>query len=203
MNEVGEVCFCGEWMLSHPSPMECGHMPVSMGLPFEEERNHTVHPSLTIFLVNKTVRAVAAAYDPENSPSKRDVFKTLDDSIKVGDFVLIPTEQRCKMSVFKVMELDPELDFDRQGEVKWIIGRVDKSAFDRIVEQERTIIETAKRAEFRARQQALADKMLASNKADLAGLALVDTIALPAPPAAPRGDPEPPTKRSPLDGGPF
>ncbi len=115
--------------------------------------------STAIFLISDKVRAVAACYDDgENAP--REVFKTFDRNLKVGDYVLIPTDTRHKMSVFKIAEVDADVDLESNHKMKWIIGVVDRANFEDIERQESEAIATIKSAERRKKRDELRDALM-------------------------------------------
>ncbi len=70
--------------------------------------------STAIFLINPKVRAIAAVYEPDtdNRKAPRTIFKTFDSTIEVGDYILVPTDTRHKMTVNKVVEVDVEPDLE-------------------------------------------------------------------------------------------
>jgi hypothetical protein len=139
--------------------------------------------STAIFLINKNVRAVVATYEaPENSP--RTIFKTLDQTIKVGDFIIVPTDTRHRMTVCKVVDADVDVDFDSATPMAWVIGKIDRSGFDQILDQEAVAITAIKSAELRTKREALRKAMFADH---------VETLrALPI--AAINGDDKPATE---------
>lgn len=143
--------------------------------------------SSAIFLVNKDVRAVNVSY--EKTADGKGVapfytFKTLDQTLAVGDLVTIPTETRHCMTVARVEEVDVEVDLESPTQLKWLVGRVDPAPYENIVAQESAAITQMKSAERRAKQEELAAKLIADNP-DLKNLTFVDPSApaLPAPSA--------------------
>ena len=81
--------------------------------------------SAAIFLINPAVRAVYGIYDawPDKTkpmPTKA-LFKTLDQSLKVDDLVLVPSGTRHDVTVMKLVEVDVE--FDPETGVDIQIGR--------------------------------------------------------------------------------
>lgn len=137
--------------------------------------------SIAVFLINKNVRAVMGTYESDDN-AKRTLFKTLDESIAVGDFVVVPTDTRHKMTVVKVVEVDVDVDFDAPGPVQWVIGRIDRSGHDKVLAQEAVAVQAIKSAELRKKREDLRHAMFADH---------VETLkALPI--AAMNGDSEPP-----------
>ena len=86
-----------------------------------------------ILLVNDDVRLVKVCYEPESASY---VYKTLDQSIAVDDYVVIPTDSRHHMTVARVTAVDAQDDFDLEGNIglKWIIDKVNYPAHKQILE---------------------------------------------------------------------
>ena len=115
--------------------------------------------TLAVFLINDTVRAVVGIYDPDEykNSGKKYMFKTFDATMKVDDFVVVPTDTRHGMTVFKITEVDVDVDFDSPVQYRWIIGKVDRAAYEATLAQEAEAVmrinhaeKTKKRAELRA-----------------------------------------------------
>lgn len=141
--------------------------------------------STAIFLVRSDIRAVAVSYDVDSEGKGIRpfvIFKTPDPTVSVGDFVIIPTDTRHKMTVARVEEVDLEIDFASTTQIGWLVGGVDRSAFEAVTAMEGQAITAIKSAEKRRAQEELRDKLIADNP----GLRAFETIdvtpALPAPP---------------------
>jgi hypothetical protein len=119
--------------------------------------------STAIFLINPKVRAIQAVYEPDTDSRKspRATFKTFDPAISVGDYILVPTETRHKMTVNKVVEVDVEPDLESPACIHWIIGAVDRSAYEEVLGQEARAIELMKAAEKTHAREELRKKMMA------------------------------------------
>ena len=146
--------------------------------------------SKAILLFNKNIRAISTIYDLEPEPghqkplAKRTIYKTLDPDIQKDDLVIIPTDTRYKMSVVKVVETDVEIDdYESPGEIKWIIGVVDRTSFDKSVAMEQRGVELMRSAEKRRKREELQTAILKDNP-DFANLQIVqagqDALAAPA-----------------------
>ena len=122
-----------------------------------------------IFLINKNVRAVLCNYEP-NAPDKTIMFKTLDKTIREGDFVLVPTSTRHNMTVSKVVETDVDVDFDSGATVGWIISKIDRSAYEVVLSQEGDAITVIKSAEKTKKRNELAAALLADSAGALTAL---------------------------------
>lgn len=135
--------------------------------------------STAIFLINSDVRAVAVSYEVDHEgKGKRPftIFKTFEDDIVEGDYVVIPTGTRHDMTVARVEEVDVEIDLESSAQIQWIVDRVDTTARNRVEAQEAEAIAKIKSAEKRAKQDQLREKLLADNP-DLAGLSIVNAAA--------------------------
>lgn len=119
--------------------------------------------STAIFLINPKARAIAAIYEPDTDSRKapRTVFKTFDQTIGVNDYILVPTETRHKMTVNKVVEVDVEPDLESHATVQWIIGTIDRSAYEDVLAQESRAIDLMKAAEKTFAREELRKKMMA------------------------------------------
>ena len=151
--------------------------------------------SVAIFLVNKAVRPVRVSYDPDypkhNNPNAK--FKTLDASIKKDDYVVVPTTTRHGFTVCKVEETDFRVNFDSTEEWLWVVGKVDKDAYDNIKKQEATVVDRIGDAEENRKREELS-KALGLGDISLTDLDIVSNASvtlIPAPPS-PRGQQPPP-----------
>lgn len=122
-----------------------------------------------VFLINKNVRAVVATYEAEDT-AKRTVFKTLDQTLKVGDFAIVPTDTRHKMTVVKIVETDVDIDFDSTTPVAWIMGKIDRTEYDLTLAQEQEAIQVIKSAELRQKRDNLRKAMFADHVETLKAL---------------------------------
>ena len=125
--------------------------------------------STAVFLINKHVRAILCTYEAEEKAS-RTMFKTLDDTIRVGDFVTVPTDTRHKMTVCKVVECDVDVDFDSGTQVAWIIGKVDRSAHERTLAEEAQAVQAIKSAETQRKREELRKSMMGNHVETLKAL---------------------------------
>jgi hypothetical protein len=129
--------------------------------------------STAIFLVNPAVRAVTCIYQPDPTPNgkngyvdgaasnPRTMFKTFDKSIQVDDLVLVPSNTRFKVTVNKVIAVDVSPDFDSTVEIQWIIGKVDRAAYENTLSDEGRYIQLIRQAEETDQRNKLREKMLA------------------------------------------
>ena len=133
--------------------------------------------STAIMLLDERVRAVAVTYekidyDEDTTkqmkyspaylasgklPKGAVLFKTMDESIKVGSYVIVPTNTRHSMTVCKVVGVDVVVDFDDPNEIYWIVGTVDTAPFEQIrQDEEQVLIAMKKSADAKKREEARA-----------------------------------------------
>lgn len=139
-----------------------------------------------VFLINKNVRAVLCNYEPD-APDKRVMFKTLDATIKVDDFVIVPTKTRHEMTISKVVAVDVDVDFDSAVAVCWLVAKVDKANYEATLAQEAQAVAVIKSAETTKKRNELAAALLADSKEALKALPITvmnGDPPLPAPEAA-------------------
>lgn len=135
--------------------------------------------STAVMLFNTDIRAVKVSYDPTDKNSdgmpKTYTFKTLDPDLKIGDFVSIPTDTRHKITVAKVEEVDAEIDFDADLEIKWIVSRVPLTEYEGILLDEQDWISQMKKAQNRKKKEDIKKNMIEMYQADGASL---ETLAI-------------------------
>lgn len=162
--------------------------------------------STAIFLINKDVRAIAVSYDKIDMdadttkmkyqpaylsgggvPKGSEIYKTLDESIKVGDFVVVPTNTRHGMTVCQVVAVDVEIDFDSDEECHWIVGNVSMENFEKTRQGEDQAIQAMKAAQVNKKRNELSDTMLANMGDDIPKLEMFNkTPSAPAEATAPQ-----------------
>lgn len=151
--------------------------------------------STAVFLINSAVRALTASYEPEDGQrdsstlSKANAkynsvrtYKTMDQSIKKGDLLVVPTDTRWGFTVVRVEDVDVEVDYDGQHEVKWIVGKLDYTEFKATKEMEDEAIAKIKKAENRKRREDLARDLMGNAADDLSNLDMARAISAPASP---------------------
>lgn len=125
--------------------------------------------STAIFLVNRDVRAVLVTYEPDipnQAQQPRTMFKTMDPTIKVDDYVVVPTNTRHLATVVKVTDVDVEVDYDSTKDVQLIICQVDRSNYNHVLAMEASAIQAIKSAETRKKREELAKNLLADMDSD-------------------------------------
>lgn len=117
--------------------------------------------STAIFLINPNVRAIAATYEADDKTAPRTIFKTFDQMLSVDDYIIVPTNTRHNMTVCKVVEVDIDADLESHVQMQWVIGTIDKAAYDDVLTQETRAIELMKAAEKTYAREELRKKMMA------------------------------------------
>jgi hypothetical protein len=130
--------------------------------------------STALFLFNEKLRCVAVSYEPTKETNKT-LFKTLDTMVEVGDFVVIPTDSRYNMTVGKVIEVDVDVDFDSPTQMGWIVGPVDRKAYEETLTAEGRAIAKMKSAEAHRKREELKKSMFAEHAASFENVALLET----------------------------
>lgn len=137
--------------------------------------------STAVFLINDDTRAVMVTYevDAVGRPATRTMFKTFDKSIKVDDYVVVPTDTRHNLTVCKVVEVDVDVDFDSSVQVAWIIGRVDLADANQIKEQENAALDAIKSAQKLKKKKELRAALLDDNIGILQNMAIANIEETP------------------------
>jgi len=151
-------------------------------------RGDSMNYSSSIFLINPNVRAIACIYKPDPVTGKsepRTIFKSFDASIKVGDIVVVPSGTRHGFTTNLVVEVDVEPDLDSSVEMKWIVARVDRSEYDRVLAEEGRAIKLMRDSETTHKREELRKKVMAH--VDTAKLDTLRITTMGAAPPGPRG----------------
>lgn len=114
----------------------------------------TTNNSTKIFLINNTTRAMYGCYEPgDNAP--REIFKTLDPTIKVGDFVVVESNTRHNITIVKIIEVDIEIDIHSSIQVKWIVDKIDTQDYQKTLGQEAEAIGVLRAIELKKQREAV------------------------------------------------
>jgi hypothetical protein len=119
-----------------------------------------VHPSRQLFIYDETATCIAVEYEPDGNH----VFmKTTDQSINVGDFVLIQTDTRHKLTVAKVKDVGITPDVESHTEIRWAYFKINKAAVDAILQDEAAKQAKIADAQRRAKRRQLAADLAAGD----------------------------------------
>jgi hypothetical protein len=140
-----------------------------------QTKEKTMNYSTAILLINDKINLVKGSYElnSDGKPTSLTTFKTFED-LSVGDFVVVPTDTRHNMTVFRIEEVDVDVDdyIDYHAELKWVIAKVDKTAYENCLKIEQDGIKIIKSAEKRRKREELKKSVLADlEEKDLALLA--------------------------------
>lgn len=125
-----------------------------------------MHDSRKVFLLENEPRCITAAYEAdENAPASE--FKTFDPDIEVNDYIIVPTNSRHKMTVCRVHSVDVEPNLDCSAEMLWVIGIVNRSAYEGTLQSEDAFIDAARSAERRRKKKQLKEDILADIDANI------------------------------------
>lgn len=113
-----------------------------------------------VMLINTNIRAINVVYeqDKENNKVKRTLFKSLDQDLKKGDLVVVPTdkEHRHGFTIAKVDEVDVDVDFDSSTKVEWIAAKFDIASYEKLLTEEEQYISLIKKGEQNKRRKDIA-----------------------------------------------
>lgn len=132
--------------------------------------------STAILVMNTEARCVKVIYEPDTEHTKqtREMFKTFDKSLKVDDFVVVPTGTRFNLTVCKIVAVDVDDWMEVSKELGWVVGRVDMADANKVKAWEAQAIEALKDAEKRKRRRELQASMTeAMNEKEKESLALM------------------------------
>ena len=132
-----------------------------------------VHSSKKIFLLSDDARCFNVVYDP-NEDWKIQQVKTLDPTIKPGDFVVVETDTRHKMTVVEVKD-EVEPDLESSALVRWVVCKVDVDGFKALKDRETATLAQISQVERRRKRAELREAMLADT--DIKSLPIHDASA--------------------------
>lgn len=130
-----------------------------------------MHKSMIAFLINDNILAVEGRYE---DGGKTETFKTMDPNIAKYDLVVVESSTRHGMTVVKVTAVDVEPNLDSDEQVKWIVQRIDKDAFQKVLDMEAEAVNVAQAAERRRKKAEMRESMFANAGDELNALKLAD-----------------------------
>jgi hypothetical protein len=120
--------------------------------------------STRVFLINNKLRAIKAIYEPQDAITRNNntpkMFKTLDPELKVGDYIVVPSSTRHKMTTMLVTEVDVDVDYDSPAQVDWVVDKIDVAAYKVLKDQEDQAIAVLKSAEAHRKREELKKSLL-------------------------------------------
>jgi len=113
-----------------------------------------------IFLVNRDVRGIAVKFG-HNMDTTQDIrtaytYKSLDQTIKKDDLVIVPSGTGHKFTIARVSDVDVDIDYESSIQYKWIAGKFDPQPYEDLLKKEEKVIEVVRKAEFGRKRKELA-----------------------------------------------
>lgn len=132
------------------------------GTTNNNERTTTMNYSSAVMIIKPEIRAIRTSYEPgkdgKDPPSF--VFKTIDETIKKGDYVVVPTDTRWGFTVNKVEAVDVDVDFDSDVILKWILNKVDVEGNKQTITEEGKWVLALQESEKRKRREELRKQLI-------------------------------------------
>lgn len=120
-----------------------------------------LNKSLAVFLIDENVRAIKVAF---SDASKFYTYKTLDKTIKEGDFVLVLARNEYKAVKVVRVDVQDSLDFeDTSIEFGWIIQKIDKAAYDDVLAREELLKKSINSLVFKGKKEQMLAILKESN----------------------------------------
>lgn len=132
--------------------------------PLRSESQMSAKQDTMIFVSSDKVRALLVEYEPGTKTEGLVQVKTLDPSICVGDFVVVPTRTRHKYTVVKVKEADVVPNMEPTHECYWIVGKVEMEDYEKLLENERAVVARLLQIQLNASRRALRSEMQLSDE---------------------------------------
>ena len=138
-----------------------------------EEDNTTLATALaqsapTLHSIASKQGTIKAIYEPDaagktdaTTTSKREIFKTFDPMISVGDLLIVPSDTRLMFTTVKVVEVDVEVELDTSAKVRWVAGVIDLITYEQTKALEDQAIAKVKSAKANAAREELRKQLLA------------------------------------------
>ncbi len=126
------------------------------------KRKTKMNYSSAVMIINHDIRAIRTSYEPGSNGKEPStfIFKTIDPTIKRGDFVVVPTDTRWGFTVNRVEAVDVDVDFDSDVILKWILSKVDVDGNRQTVAEEEKWVMALQQSEKLKRREALAKQLV-------------------------------------------
>lgn len=132
---------------------------------------HT-NKSTMVFIYDQSTRLIKLVYDPEREKDFS-YGKTDDPHIQPGQYVVVRSKTRHKLTVSKVAEVDLPFDPSYGGEVQRIVGVVGMANLEAIEAKEEQALEIIQAADLRAQREELQETVLKHATAELRELGIM------------------------------
>lgn len=130
--------------------------------------------SREIFLINDQVKALKGEYEPDGT---RSLLKTFDHTIKVGDYLVVQSDTRHKITTVKVTDIDVDFDMHGTKPMQWVISKVDLNIYTQMLEDESAAIRKLADLRMRREREQLRKTMLGDYASEIDGLAIAQIAA--------------------------
>lgn len=140
----------------------CGGYGYTIDFDETVQKGNRMNYSTAVMLINENIRAILCSYETDkdgNGVKPFTMYKTLDHSMKIGEFVVVPTNTRHKMTVCKVEAVDVDVDDEDPTHVDWVVGKISLVEHDTIKSEENKWIIELKESEKRAKKEEIKNKM--------------------------------------------
>lgn len=114
--------------------------------------------STAVFLISDEVRAIGVTFDQGNhyrTEEKQYVYKTCDQAICVGDYVIVPVGASDEYKVAIVRSVDADVNYKSDIQYKWVVSKLDLAEYISLKEREQLAIQEVKRIERRSKREQL------------------------------------------------
>ncbi len=118
--------------------------------------------SSAVMIINHDIRAIRTSYEPGTNGKEPStyIYKTIDKTIKKGDYVVVPTDTRWGFTVNRVEAVDVDVDFDSDVILKWILSKVDVAGNKQTIQEEEKWVMALQQSEKLKRREALAKQLV-------------------------------------------
>lgn len=141
------------------------------------KRRTTMNYSSAVMIINHEIRAIRTSYEPSANGQAplTTVFKTLDKTVKKGDYVVVPTDTRWGYTVNRVEEVDVDVDFDSTVQLKWVLNKVDIDGNKKTVSEEGKWVLALQESEKRKRREELRKQLIETHGDEVNKLMITST----------------------------
>lgn len=128
--------------------------------------------STAVFLISDEVRAIGVTFDQgnERTESVEYTYKTCDQTISVGDYVIVPVGASEKFKIVTVRSVDVDVNYNSDIQYKWVAAKFDPIVYIMQKEHEQRAIQEIKQIERRAKREQLRKDLVEFGGDEMAGV---------------------------------
>ena len=119
-----------------------------------------MHESRKIFLTDAEPICILATYEDHEDANKT-ALKTYDETLAVDDYIVVPSATRHEMTVMKIVEVGVEPNLDSNSKIDWVIGKIDRTPYEKLLSQEGDFLSRARKAEKKRKKEQMREDFLA------------------------------------------